>query len=251
MKKSIDIINLQLISITEGKKLGTVKSIVIDANAGIVTALAIEDAKWYLGAKFLPLSAVASIGEYAVTTISSDALVSISAMPEMEILLENDIQVIGSKVLTTSGKIQGCVTEISIDESGKIVECEVEDKGELTTITADKIVTFGKEVLVINEEATPNIDPIKQSVPHVAPKNPVVTSSSAPIQEKEEATQPEDTTKKFDEKQRKYLLGKKANRRITTDNGVSIVENGGEITEEVLQKAKLAGKFVELSMSIQ
>jgi hypothetical protein len=29
-----------------------------------------------------------------------------------------------------------------------------------------------------------------------------------------------------------------------------IVEQGGEITEEVIQKAKLAGKFVELSMSI-
>ncbi|HWQ61165.1 MAG TPA: photosystem reaction center subunit H, partial [Negativicutes bacterium] len=49
---------------------------------------------------------------------------------------------------------------------------------------------------------------------------------------------------------RKYLLGKKANRRIETDNGVVIVEKDGEITEEVIQKAKLAGKFVELSMSI-
>jgi hypothetical protein len=29
-----------------------------------------------------------------------------------------------------------------------------------------------------------------------------------------------------------------------------IVEQGGEITTEVLQKAKLAGKFVELSMNI-
>jgi hypothetical protein len=56
--------------------------------------------------------------------------------------------------------------------------------------------------------------------------------------------------KKFEDKQRKYLLGKKANRRIETDNGVVIVEQGGEITEEVIQKAKLAGKFVELSMSI-
>jgi len=30
-----------------------------------------------------------------------------------------------------------------------------------------------------------------------------------------------------------------------------IVDQGGEINEEVLQKAKLAGKFVELSMNIQ
>jgi hypothetical protein len=55
----------------------------------------------------------------------------------------------------------------------------------------------------------------------------------------------------FEEKQRKYLLGKKASRRIEAESGVVIIEQGEEITEVVLQKAKLAGKFVELSMSIQ
>ena len=49
----------------------------------------------------------------------------------------------------------------------------------------------------------------------------------------------------------KFLLGKKASRRIETDNGVLVVDEGGEITEEVLQKAKLAGKYVELSMNVQ
>ncbi|MPM34775.1 hypothetical protein SDC9_81362 [bioreactor metagenome] len=66
---------------------------------------------------------------------------------------------------------------------------------------------------------------------------------------KNEAT--DESAKKFDDRHRKYLLGKKASRRIETDNGMIIVDQGGEITEEVLQKAKLAGKFVELSMNIQ
>ncbi|MDF2636185.1 MAG: PRC-barrel domain protein, partial [Pelosinus sp.] len=61
----------------------------------------------------------------------------------------------------------------------------------------------------------------------------------------------DDSARKFDEKNRKYLLGKKASRRIETDNGLLIVEEGGEITEEILQKAKLSGSFVELSMSIK
>ena len=43
----------------------------------------------------------------------------------------------------------------------------------------------------------------------------------------------------------------KTGRRITTDNGIVIVESGADITEEVLQKAKLANKFVELSMNVQ
>ena len=38
---------------------------------------------------------------------------------------------------------------------------------------------------------------------------------------------------------------------IKMDNGIVIVEAGADITEEVLQKAKLANKFIELSMNVQ
>lgn len=253
MKKTVDIIGVQLISITEGKKLGVVKSLVIDANTGTVTALAIEDNKWYLGAKFLPISEVSSIGEYAVTTTSSDTLLSITEASEMEPLLEADIKVIGTKVLTTSGKIQGTVTELFIDESGKIVECEIEDNNSTTTVTADKIVTFGKEVLIINESPKTTAKTTVATKPGTSPQQQPTAAKDYPqttaVSAHDHHT--ENTTTKFDEKQRNYLLGKKATRRITTDNGMVIVDNGAEITEAVLQKAKLAGKFAELSMSIR
>lgn len=57
--------------------------------------------------------------------------------------------------------------------------------------------------------------------------------------------------KAVEERHRRFLLGKKAARRIATDNGIVIVEAGADITEEVLQKAKLANKFIELSMNVQ
>ena len=57
------------------------------------------------------------------------------------------------------------------------------------------------------------------------------------------------TDKAVDDRRRTMLLGKKATRTIKADNGDVIVEEGSEITEEVLQKAKLANKFIELSMN--
>ena len=57
------------------------------------------------------------------------------------------------------------------------------------------------------------------------------------------------TEKSADDRRKLLLLGKKASRTITADNGVVIVEAGADITEEVLQKAKLANKFIELSMN--
>lgn len=264
----MDIIGLPVISINEGQELGKVKDLVINPNGGSVAALIIDDGKWYFGAKLLSFSAVSGIGEYAVTVDSSNQIVNINNAPDLEQLLIADIKVIGAKVLTKDGFIQGKVNEIVVDADGKI-SCEVEDdKGQITNIDSDKILTFGKNVIIvadkeevgakyvaktmvepnqaINVKTAPALtaQPIQQTQVHSAEIN---VPQTEPV--KENAS--DDSAKKFDEKHRKYLLGKKAGRRIETDNGMLIIEQGGEITEEVLQKAKLAGKFVELSMNIQ
>lgn len=265
MKKSVDIIGLPVVSITEGKEVGIVKRLVIDAAQGNVVALVVDDTpKWYLGARLLPMQAVAGIGEYAVTVETIDNILTMEDIPGMEALLEADIKVIGTKVITKSGRIQGKVTEITIGDEGQIVSCEIEESGEQTVeIPAERVITFGKEMLVIAEEGeTKQSNTVKPAV--IAKQLSVAESvQSAPIgkniqEEESSIPQPsapkpsqDDSAKKFDDKHRKYLLGKKASRRIETDNGMVIVEQGGEITEEVLQKARLAGKFVELSMNIQ
>ena len=279
MKKTAEILGLPVISITEGKELGHVKELVVNAAAGTVAAIVVDDGKWYLGAKLLPFGAVAGIGEYALTIDSSSHVISITAAPELEALLAANVKVIGSKVLTRSGRIQGKVTEFNFDLTGKIVSCEIEETtGNVVQINGQQVITYGKEVLVISEGsgekveprvANPqpnvvesvNVQPVVPVVPVVQqPANPpaednaptvtvvaAATAQSAPVPNDPPT---DDSARKFDEKHRKYLLGKKANRRIETDSGMVIVEQGGEITEEVLQKAKLAGKFVELSMSI-
>lgn len=268
MKKSTDILGLPVISIMEGKELGNVKGLVINPNGGIVTALVRDEIKWYLEAKLLPFSAITGVGEYAVTIEDSSSVASITTAPEFEKLLSDNIKVIGTKVLTKSGRIQGKVTEILIDDAGQITACEIEDvSGQSAEIPAQRILTYGKDVLIIKETADEQ-QPVAAAtlVQQIAEPEPVVAVPAAPVAPAAPAIAEvpapaapaaatndgnADAARKFDDKHRKYLLGKKANRRIETDNGMVIIDQGGEITEEVLQKAKLAGKFVELSMSIQ
>ncbi|MCX7779686.1 MAG: PRC-barrel domain-containing protein [Negativicutes bacterium] len=255
MKKSADILGLPVISITEGKELGKVKNLVVNPAAGSVAALAIDDGKWYLGAKLLPFSAIIGLGEYAVTIESSSNVSLYSENPELEKLLTAEVGVIGSKVLTKSGRILGKVNEFIVDLSGKITACEVEDaNGEVSHLPSGRVLTFGKEVLIVGETDEPLVAATSAPKVDFTPVTPVpapaVTASAEPTPVTEPAPAADDSAKKFDDKHRKFLLGKKASRRIETDNGMIIVEQGGEITEEVIQKAKLAGKFVELSMSI-
>lgn len=243
MNKTTDIINLPVIDISEGAEIGIATKIVINPIEGSIAALVIDDGKWYLGAKLLPFTAIAGLGESAITIINKNAILTIENAPALEQLLCLDVTVIGTKVLTKAGRIQGTVKELIINNTGKIIACEIEElNGEISSIPVERIMTFGKKVLIIADETeitTGNDNSQMLSTPE--------TKTSTTVKENTN----DDSAKKFDEKQRRYLLGKQASRRIETDNGVVIVEQGGEINEEVLQKAKLAGKFVELSMNIQ
>lgn len=243
MNKTADIVNLPVIDISEGTEIGIASKIIINPIEGSIAALVIDDGKWYLGAKLLPFAAIAGLGESAITIISNSEILTIQNAPALEQLLCTDVTVIGTKVLTKTGRIQGTVKEIIIDNTGKIIACEIEElNGEVSSIPVERIMTFGKKVTIIADES--------EITTEVANSQTISTPEIKTSTTVKENTN-DDSAKKFDEKQRRYLLGKQASRRIETDNGVVIVEHGGEINEEVLQKAKLAGKFVELSMNIQ
>lgn len=259
MKKSVDILGLPIISITEGRELGISKSLLMDAQNGTVAALIIEDEDWYRGVKVLPYNSVIAIGDDAITITNSENILKVNEATEYEPLLTANIRIIGTKAITKSGTIQGSVTEIVIGDDGKVAKCEITAPSEeITEVTADQVSIFGKQVTIIDSET-----PVKKSEtapPAAQAAEKVTAPAPEAVKPKEEekpvaapapAVPKQPVDKAAEERHRRFLLGKKASRRITTDNGIVIIESGAEITEEVLQKAKLANKFVELSMNIQ
>jgi len=323
MKKSVEILGLPIISITEGRELGVSKTLLIDAKNGTVAAITIEDADWYRGVKLIPYESVIAIGDDAVTITNSENILTLDAAGDYEALLDDNIRIIDTKAITKSGTIQGKVTELYIGDNGKIEKCEITaPDGTTSDIATDQISIFGKQVTVIDPtgekkndvmsrvskapEAAPSpkavpaapeipVAPVAPAVPEApkaeetpkaaeAPKAPEVTPAPAEKAEKaeeapkadapkeDEKTEPKKEAPKAEpkkdapkadaakqaaadkaseERHRRFLLGKKAARDIKMDNGIVIVEAGQDITEEVLQKAKLANKFIELSMNVQ
>ncbi len=274
-KKSVEILNLPIISITEGRELGMSKTLLIDAKNGVVAAITIEDEDWYRGVKLLPYSSVIAIGHDAVTITSSENILTLEDASDYEAMMDANIRIIGTKAITKSGTIQGKVSEIYIGDGGKVEKCAiVAPDGSESEITAEQISIFGKQVTVIDptDEEEKKTNPVTAAVPP-APKvagkpapapEPVKAPAPAPAPKAEEKPAPAPEAKPepakpaesaadkaTEERHRRFLLGKKAARDIKTDSGVLIVKAGGDITEEVLQKAKLANKFIELSMNIQ
>lgn len=308
MKKSVEILGLPIISITEGRELGMSKTLLIDAKNGSVAAITIEDEDWYRGVKLIPYESVIAIGDDAVTVTNSENILTLDDAGDYEQLLDDNIRIIGTKAITKSGSIQGKISELYIGDDGKIEKCEITaPDGTTSDVTADQISIFGKQVTVIDpnaekkneltaaapkadapsEKAAPKAEapapqaapapkaeakpaapkaeppkaeapvkaPAKEEKPAAAPKAP--EKPAAPAVKPAPAPAPKADPKQAaadkatEERHRRFLLGKKATRTIKMDNGIVIVEEGQDITEEVLQKAKLANKFIELSMNVQ
>ncbi len=262
MKKSGEIVGLPVVSLMDGGEIGTVKSLVIDGSAGTIAAIVVDDGKWYKGANLVFFNDILGVGESALTIEQKSIIKSVNQAPELEKLLEANVNIINTKVLTKKGQIKGTVVEVYFDpDTGKIMECHARgDNGVDFTIPADKVYTYGTGITII---VTDNESVNK---PAAAPVAPVVAApaaeqkpaTQAPVVSEEEAAaddgdsaEANNAMQKFEERQKKFLVGKKATRRIVTDNGVEIIDQGAEVTEEVIQKAKMAGKFVELSMSLQ
>lgn len=200
MKKSLEILGLPVISITEGRELGMSKSLLIDAKNGTVAAITIEDEDWYRGVKLLPYSSVIAIGSDAVTVTGSDKILTLEDAGDYESMLDANIKIIGTKAITMSGTIQGKVSEIFIGENGKIEKCEIEAAdGSLSEITAEQVSIFGKQVTVIeaeSEKKTELLNRIKQDdankpAPQIDPEPEI--AAPAPEPEPVAVTEPEIT----------------------------------------------------------
>lgn len=150
MKKSVEILGLPIISITEGREIGISKTLLIDAKNGAVAAITIEDDDWYRGVKLIPYEAIIAIGEDAVTITHSENILTLDEAGDYERLLDENIRVIGTKAITRSGRIQGKVTEVFIGDGGKIEKCEITTPdGSVNEVDSEQISIFGKQVTVI------------------------------------------------------------------------------------------------------
>ncbi|NPV27160.1 MAG: photosystem reaction center subunit H [Firmicutes bacterium] len=257
MKKTKDILELPLISISDGLEIGQVKELVINPERGTVDYLLISGERWYEGPKVLPFDAVLGIGEDAVTTENTEQVKTLTEQNGASILLARGVRVIGTRVMTRKGRFIGKISEFMIDEdTGKITACELmPSNGEgIDIIPADRVVTFGRDVLVISEESanTPNPDRMTSGKPVIASsavfENEAVQTSQV---QAEPINRQLTAAELFEERQRQYIMGKKVSRTITAESGEVIAREGEVISEELINRAKAAGKFTELTMNTE
>ncbi|NLD50793.1 MAG: hypothetical protein GX660_26935 [Clostridiaceae bacterium] len=156
MKKTQEILGLPIISISDGLEVGRVKNIIINAREGSADYVVVDSGIQILGAKIIPTEKVLGIGEYALTIENEEAINDLSKIPAAIDLLQQNIQVKGTKVLTQKGRLMGEIGDIFVDEDENCMIVGLEYIADITQkkiriIPRESVLTFGKNLVIVKE----------------------------------------------------------------------------------------------------
>lgn len=157
MKKTQKILGLPIISIADGLEVGKVKSIIINADRGAIDYIVVDSGIQIFSARVIPTEDILGIGEYALTIENEGVITDISRIPAAIQLLQNDIRVKGTKVLTKKGRLVGEIGDIYIDDNNSCKITGLEFIADVTQkqikiIPRDTVITFGKNLTVVKED---------------------------------------------------------------------------------------------------
>ncbi|MBM7582362.1 uncharacterized protein YrrD [Caldicoprobacter guelmensis] len=243
MKARQDVKGLPVICIREGIECGKVRELLVNCHEGKVRYIIIEDEEWYLGAKLLPLDRVVGIGRHAIVTESRENILPFSLVKEAQDLIRQGIGFINCRVYTQEGEYIGVVKEYYFnEEDGNIVKCKLsgEDGGSFE-LDASQVITYGTELLVVS-------DNVSRVIVHEGRDY----QAAAPAEDaKKDVEHHMEGSSLFEQKQRRFLLGKRVTKKIVSEAGELLAAEGDIVTGELIDKVKAGGKLVELTMNIE
>ncbi|MCM8901437.1 PRC-barrel domain-containing protein [Caldicoprobacter algeriensis] len=244
MKAMHDVEGLPVICVREGIECGRVRELLINCCEGNIQYLIIEDEEWYLGAKLLPFDKVLGIGRHAVITESEENILPFSQVKEAHDLIRQGMGLTGARVYTQKGEYIGNVKEYYFDEKdGRVVKCELHAENQKSfELDASQIVTYGKGILVVSNGVSEAAADASKGLPQEVYK-------SAENADYEQSKYKGSSL--FEQKQRRFLLGKRVTKRIISESGELLAVEGDIVTDELIDKVKAGGKLVELTMNIE
>lgn len=157
MKTAQQIIGLPVVSIFDGNEIGKVKNVIINASKGTIDFFVIDSGIRSLAGGVIPAERVLGIGEYALTIQQPDDISDIVKIPAAIELMQKNITVQGTRVLTRKGSLLGETGDIFVNDQDTYnitgVEFVPANNGiKSGIIPRSSIITFGKNLLVVQDD---------------------------------------------------------------------------------------------------
>jgi len=152
--------SLPVITMAEGKQIGKIDDLIVDPERKAVSWLRLHSGGMLGGERlWVPVEAVHGVGEDAVTiNAEADARAPADA-PDALALVKTKRGVIGNTVITEDGERVGEVRDYEFDPdtfalTSLSVPPGMNVVGEILMIPGDKVLTIGKDMIVVAAGAT-------------------------------------------------------------------------------------------------
>jgi len=158
VKPSRKYLSLPIISLHEGQQIGYVKSLILDAATKSLAAIIVDSKGFFKDQRIIPYTKVVSVGDDAITIDKESHVEKTTSLPELMNLVKEKLTIIGTKMITETGKTLGTAEEYYVDsKTGQITQIEISGgklEGFLSGkawLTAEYIMTIGHDVIVTKQ----------------------------------------------------------------------------------------------------
>lgn len=164
MKPSRKFLSLPIVSLREGQHIGYVKNLVLDPRTKSVAALVIDPKGFFRDQRIIPFGKIISVGDDAITIDRENHVDRSANIPEILTLLKENAEIIGTKIISETGKTLGIAMEYYVDpESGTITQIELSGgraNGLLNGsawLNSENILTIGQDAIIVRKGSEDNL----------------------------------------------------------------------------------------------
>ncbi|HEY1012258.1 MAG TPA: PRC-barrel domain-containing protein, partial [Herpetosiphonaceae bacterium] len=156
MRKAADLLKKLIVQIDTGDIVGKVEDLLLDPEQDRLAALITMSGRWMREAALIPWEGIVVCTGDVILVRPGTEPQPASALPPLQQLLERNIHVSGTRVLTASGDKVGTVGEMLIDGEGRIKGYTI-SRGflgaERQFVAAEDVEAIGADALIVRDDA--------------------------------------------------------------------------------------------------
>jgi uncharacterized protein YrrD len=239
MKKSKEIYDLPVISISDVNQIGKIKGLIINPENFSVDFLTVEQNDWQVSVKAIPYPKIVGIGESAVMIEQNNSVIDLNEIPFINQLLNKQIHLIGSKVLTRKGDLSGEISDYFFNEdNGQLESLLIHSGTNELFLPIENVISFGKERVIVN-------DALLTQKKEELRENPIKLGSGTLTQAEKKA--------EIKAKLIELLKVNPVSKDILSKNGNLLYKKGTILTDKDISSLRKEGAkvFVEISMDLK
>ncbi len=254
MIKGKEILGRNIVALSSGEKVDSVRDVVFDHQGNQVLALLVDEGGWFRAAKAVPFERIRSIGEHAIMIGSPEDVTTSRDDARLGDALESKTSLIGMTLLTTDGQNLGRIADVYFDDhTGAVVGYEAtgglfaDMSSGRAFIPAPSEVQIGADAAIVplSVAAAMNENPggLKGAIKSVSD---AVTGT---VQHASDSVKGAvgNVTEAANDRQQDYAVGKVSSAEIVADDGTVIIRKGETITPLHAEVAEWHGKLPALA----